>query len=374
METVRTKIAAWKIDSEEERRLAELADHDEQAKKDYVEFYRVNDPVYYEKGLKMIDKTLGTFRGALTDAQRERYTIDMVYSLHRFGCSFDEYFLLGFELLNAYGRGEFVTDKNRFDFFELYNDEDRHFMSFKDKSKTYELFQKFYKRDFLALSGEDDYKCFCEFRRRHSDFVVKPLYGSGGRGIYKYIYNADQRESGDDSDMALFHKLLEDGPVALEEVIKQDERMEALHPGSVNTVRIPTVRKKDGSVALFHPLLRAGMGDAVIDNGTSGGIMAPVDPETGIVTQKGITFDGKTYLVHPDTKTIIPGFQIPRWDEAVEMVRELAKVVEGVRYVGWDCALTESGWLMVEGNIHGQFGEQYATRRGVKRELEELLK
>lgn len=51
-------IARWKIDSDEERKLAEKADSDFAARRDYVAFYKKNDPVYYEKGLPLIEKTI----------------------------------------------------------------------------------------------------------------------------------------------------------------------------------------------------------------------------------------------------------------------------------------------------------------------------
>ena len=120
--------------------------------------------------------------------------------------------------------------------------------------------------------------------------------------------------------------------------------------------------------------MRVGIGSSIVDNAGSGGIIAPVDPETGIVTQQGITEHGKYYLRHPDTGVVFPGFQVPKWNEAVRFVNDLANVLgSGAGYVGWDCALTEKGWIMLEGNLYGQFGDQYATKIGDKNELEEIL-
>ena len=36
--------------------------------------------------------------------------------------------------------------------------------------------------------------------------------------------------------------------------------------------------------------------------------------------------------------------------EAVELVKEAAKVIPEVAYVGWDVAVTENGPLIIEGN------------------------
>ena len=68
------------------------------------------------------------------------------------------------------------------------------------------------------------------------------------------------------------------------------------------------------------------------------------------------------------------GFQIPRWNEAIEFVKELVQVVPTNRYTGWDVALTDNGWIVVEGNAKGQFVWQIATRFGFKKEIEKIMK
>lgn len=65
-------IAKWRIDSDEERDLAKKADADFVARKDYVEFYKESDPVYYEKGLPLIEKTINEFLGGGNGARKRR--------------------------------------------------------------------------------------------------------------------------------------------------------------------------------------------------------------------------------------------------------------------------------------------------------------
>lgn len=348
--------------------LARRADLNEDARKDYADYYRRQAPEYYERGLKMIRDTLDIFCGELTEKQRERYTYDMIYSLHRFGCMYDEYFLMGFEYLNAEGRDRFLTDKNRWAFYDRMNAEDKEAL-FKEKASTYAVFRDFYARELLYLSSENDLSAFQTFRRSHPTFIVKPSNGTCGRGVYIF---SDAKAT--ESDTAALRDLLANGPVVIEELIRQVPEMERLHPGSLNTVRIPTVKKANGEAVVFHPFLRIGVGTSVVDNAGSGGIFVPVDAETGLTTHRGITENGIYYLRHPDTGIVLPGIQIPKWDEAVRFVKTLANVVDGVRHVGWDCALTEKGWIMVEGNLYGQFVEQFATKVGIKAELEALLK
>ncbi len=358
--------ARWRIDSEEERRLAALADNNEAAKENYVRFYREQDPQYFEKGMAIIEGVLNTFCNGISERKRHEYIIDMIYSLHRFGCWYDEYFLLGYEFLNSRGREQFVTDKTRYYYYDKLNPGD-YFDLFKDKEKTYSLFKEFYARELIKISSEEDYEKFCQFRKRHANFIVKPSTGNRGKGVFI-------EKGSNDEDRLLFERILSNGSVVIEEIVEQVEQMARLHPESVNTVRIPTIKKYNGEVIVFHPFIRTGLGSSIVDNAGSGGIFAPVDPNTGIVTQKGITEKGKLFLTHPDTGIVIPGFQVPQWEEAVSFVKKLANVIQsGVRYVGWDCALTKKGWVMLEGNLYGQFVDQYATKVGIKKELDEIV-
>lgn len=358
-------IAGWKIDHPIERWLARAADKTKTGKKLYVWFYKVFDREYYQKGLKFIDQNIQTFLGDVTPKEKKQLIVDMVYSLHRFGCPFDEYFLFDYPNLNVHGRDSFVTDKIRWDYYARMNlDENK--ILFNDKHKAYELFQRFYKREVMQLQSDSDESAFYDFLSRHSRFIVKPFDGSGGKGIFI----ADSKEYANKSE--LFRFLREKGHVVIEELICQSEEMAALNPGAVNTVRVPTLKLRD-RVVVFGPFLRTGRGNAVVDNAFSGGILAAVDPESGICISRGVDEKGRTYLRHPETHVCYPGFQIPRWDEAVAFVTQLANVVETNHYVGWDIALTDEGWVMVEGNPRGQLVAQYATRKGVKQELESFI-
>ena len=196
---------------------------------------------------------------------------------------------------------------------------------------------------------------------------MKPLDSSGGRGVQRI----DLSTQIDLKNRYL--QLLNDynGQFIVEELVIQSDLLASLHPHSVNTVRMYTIRYDD-RIDVIHPFLRIGQGGNFVDNAFSGGIFGSIDVDTGIITA---TADerGNRYVTHPDTGEPIIGFRIPFWDEVIEFAKELAQVIPDNRYSGWDLALTDEGWIMIEGNARSQFVWQMPTQEGFMDELRTIF-
>lgn len=154
----------------------------------------------------------------------------------------------------------------------------------------------------------------------------------------------------------------------VEEIIVQAEEMAKFHPESVNTIRFVTFYHNE-IINKICAIIRIGRGGSIVDNACAGGIYAPIDLETGIVETAGTDFNLNKYIHHPYTIAQILGAQIPKWKELNELVKEIVKVVPQMKQVGWDFALTDNGWVMVEGN--GRPGVQHVIHnRGLRKEFQ----
>lgn len=363
--------AVWKLDTPFENWLGKKADKSEFFKRMYVLYYKIFDRKYYQKGLEMIQNAISDFKinnndVALRLSEKELIT-DMIYTLHRFGADFQEYFVFEFYSRNTFGREEFITNKKRYQYYHWLN-KDENFFLFEDKKKTYELFGQWYGREVLPVDSKEDKQAFLQFAEKHTVFMYKPVGGAEGRGIQKVLLHSKE-----DAEI-FFDTIIDKGRFLAEELIIQDKRMAALHEGSVNTVRVPAIICQ-GEVKIFHPFFRIGMGGAVVDNNGFGGIAASVDAQTGIVYTRGLTKKGHWYVKHPDTDAQIVGFQLPEWDALIALVKKLTPMVEGTRYIAWDFAFTEKGWVVVEANaLGGVCPLQGQDKIGRKYELLELIK
>ena len=299
----------------------------------------------------------------LSEADKDRMAKDMLYMYRRYGYSFDEYMGHRFYRKKMAERRTYVADWEHYGFADKMNDP-KNDKIFDNKFLTYQKFMPFYKREVLLVDSEDDRPAFEDFTGRSGAYVVKPVKAAMGDG-FRIV---------EEGENVTFEELMESygGSFLLEELIVQDPELAKLHPQSVNTLRIPTIRFDDETI-VFYPRLRIGQHGVRVDNAGAGGLVCNIDLESGRILSASDKA-GNVAEKHPDTGEQIIGMTIPRWDEAVAMVKELAEVVPSSRYISWDLALTKDGWVMVEGNRRGQFGWQYSQQKGGRAEIEGYLK
>ena len=165
----------------------------------------------------------------------------------------------------------------------------------------------------------------------------------------------------------LIHLYIQNNQLLIEEYINQHPDMTTLYDASVNTLRLFTFYK-DGQVYFLQAILKIGNG-GVIDNFSGGGMYTYVD-ENGTVFVEAIDKNDNVYYTHPISHTQIVGFKVPLFQEAIELVKECAKVIPEVAYVGWDVAISKDGPVLVEGNC---FPGVYQVKPSLSNKKEGLI-
>lgn len=238
-------------------------------------------------------------------------------------------------------RKTYITRGKNNKFIKQLNNKD-YWHYFKNKDEFNEKFKEFVKRDSISLSSASKEEVINWMEKTEGPLIAKPRSGACGKGILKI------NKSKFDSLDKLYEHLKENEIGILENMIIQHDDMNKLNSSCVNTIRTITVNK-DGNVNIICAYLRIGNG-AIVDNFNSGGMMSPVDIQTGKVKYVAVDKAGNIYENHPITGTEIVGFEIPMWEEAKEMVKQAAKIIPEVGIVGWDVCITDNGPALVEGN------------------------
>lgn len=296
--------------------------------------------------------------------------IDMIICAVTANIGYLDYHVFGFAKVKGAKRKSFMTMNENLSLVrQVNNPED--YKIFDNKVLFFEHFGEFTGRGFLNLEGKTaaDLKAFCEGK----DVVfAKQTETFGGQGISREAVSPET-----DYD-ELFTRLMENKQYLIEDAIVQHEKMNELYSGSVNTLRMVTLVNNQNEPHFMYALIRMGQKGAKVDNISSGGMYAPVNAE-GIITHAAFCDkEGFCHDIHPTSGTKLVGFEIPYFKEAVELVKKAALVIPGMRYVGWDIAITENGPILVEGNNFPSYDmvQNYRHRdgdEGIKAKFEEVM-
>lgn len=238
-------------------------------------------------------------------------------------------------------RDSFATEYKDNDYMNRICNSPRMLSILVDKGNFNKEYREFLGREFIDLreANEQDFLAFLE---RHDSVIVKPALDAGGSGIEKLS---------SEKAKTLYHKLIQEKKVIVEEVLIQHPEMNKINPSSVNTLRTCTCIDQEGKIKVLYMVLRIGRKDAFVDNMCAGGLFTRLSMD-GRITHPCYSAQGfgTIYTHHPDTNLPFIGIQLPMIDEVKDFAIQLAQKNPDARYVGWDIAITPDGPVVIEGN------------------------
>ena len=292
---------------------------------------------------------------------------DMLFCRLAYGFLPSEYAGFHFEKRSTEERKQFASDLDTNVFGYSVNDIAA-IQSFIDKGEGYKLVAPYYKRDAIVIEKKKDFHEFEEFVDKHPFFVKKKVFSSMGKGVELI----DTKSVGTDT-MTLFDEIIRNGKHLLEERVIQHEELAKVNPSSVNTVRCITFSTKDGIIVPYC-FFKAGRKGSFVDNAGAGGIVVGIDPDSGKCFTDGFTEYGEQYREHPESKIVFCGFELPDWQALIALCKEISSHFPKMKYLSYDLAYTDEGWILIEVNEVGQFIiPQIVQQRGIKTELIQFL-
>lgn len=270
---------------------------------------------------------------------------DMVYSSLKYNVSFLEYFQFHFYKLNREERKHFAGTGYMYE-YQLKMNPPKMRKILDDKN----AFNKAYKPFLLHQTAS------LEEIKSDINVLEKILSNASGKIVLKVSdgkcgAQVDIRNSSEFTAASLLEFIQKNGFDLVEEYIVQHPDIMRMSPSAVNTVRIFTQLDSNDEVEILGCRFRISINSSV-DNLAAGNIAAPIDEKTGLVSGPGVYSDitKEPEFVHPVTGTEIVGFQIPFWNETINLVKKAAKAFPQNRSIGWDIVITEKGPGLIEGN------------------------
>jgi hypothetical protein len=136
----------------------------------------------------------------------------------------------------------------------------------------------------------------------------------------------------------------------MQERIRQHEVLRSIHPSSINTLRLLTIRTGE-EIQLLSAVLRIGAGESTMDNWNSGGVAVPTDLQNGATDPPGLSKrEGRCVWSHPDTDVSFDGYSILLFQKSKKMVKNAHKEICQISSIGWDISISPQGPIIIEGN------------------------
>ena len=209
-----------------------------------------------------------------------------------------------------------------------------------DKALFNEIYKEYTGRKYW-INKNTNFDEFKHFVDGINYIFCKPIESGGGLGAEKYKVTSDLQ--------GLYDMLMSKDRLLVKECIEQHKEIDEFAPGCVNTVRVVVLNDENNICHTICTGIRFGNG-GVTDNFSHDGMVADVDPNTGIIRTNAIDKKGHVYEEHPISHKKFIGFKIPHWDKVHKITTDAMYVQKDVNYVGWDVAICNDKVVLVEGN------------------------
>lgn len=200
--------------------------------------------------------------------------------------------------------------------------------------------------------------------------IIKPSRESHGSGVQMFSSKDGITDIKGKTVPQLFKEYKQN--FLVQEWVRQHEKMAALNPTSVNTIRVMSYRS-GMEVLIIYSVVRIGRSGSVIDNQCAGGISTTIskDGKLGKEAFGGYTEDN---IVKTDTGITLDGYQLPSYDKAIEFVKRLHLKLPFFNIVGWDVAIQEDGApVLIEFNPNPGLS-QSAIKSGLGEYTERIIR
>jgi hypothetical protein len=178
-----------------------------------------------------------------------------------------------------------------------------------------------------------------------SCFVKKATDSYGGKGVFFFDCKTKNKKDFEE----LINSITSD--IVIQKTLEQSSIMSKLNPSSVNTIRIITLLKKNGTVKPYSTIVRMGVGGSKVDNASSGGITCGVNDD-GRLKAVAYNVKGECFKEHPDTHQKFGEIVIQCYEKCKELVVGLHPQIPHFRLVSWDLAIDQDNEpVLIEANL-----------------------
>ena len=230
----------------------------------------------------------------------------------------------------------------------------------------------------LPTEYEDGWQGLFHLLREKKKLALKPSAGTHGDGFYCLSF--------EDEKFYLNGKVMTQEEIIskiegfksfylVTEYISMNTQLKRIYDKSVNSIRMMVINRKGYNPKIAQAYMRIGSeSTGYTDNVGYGGICVMIDIESGEMYNPERIIDHKFQpcLKHPDTGVEIKG-KIPNWEIVSEAIPEICRYFPELEYLGFDIAITDEGFQIIEVNIHQDLHKVATHSEEIKEYFREKL-
>lgn len=204
---------------------------------------------------------------------------------------------------------------------------------------------------------EENVEGLCKLLKKKKKLALKPSAGTHGDGFYclayekgRYMANGESLGRNGIAELIAGFKSF----YVVTEYIEMHDEIKKIYAKSVNSIRVMVINSNGYDPRIMQSYMRIGSSrTGYTDNVGYGGICVMVNKDTGEMYQPE-TITNHVFSpcpTHPDTGTPIAGV-IPNWELICTKIKEICRYLAELEYLGFDIAVTNDGFRVIEINIH----------------------
>lgn len=184
--------------------------------------------------------------------------------------------------------------------------------------------------------------------------ICKPSIQSGrGRNIFRLTANNNQIKLNGSVKSLHDLKMIYPAGFILQESLRQHSVLSAIHPESLNTLRVTTLRFEE-QILVLSALLKMGNEGHYLDKMVTGGLVSGIR-EDGRLYDFAYDNSFNKHYEHPSTGVQFSPVKIPSYDDVKRQVVDAHKTLHYFDMISWDMAISEHAEpVLVELNLRNQ--------------------
>jgi len=284
-----------------------------------------------------------------------------------YNLSLEDYFIFSFFNKNKSERIKWAGTGYMYEYQKIMNKKNK-IIYLEDKKIFLNKYKEFVKRKWFSIENINDLENALDYFNLHNIKYFVTKYSKGQTGSCVEIININDYSNAE--EMFKYFKLKKYD--LIEEFVNQCNYLNRISSSGLNTLRVITQLDINNKVNILGCRLRLTV-NSPIDNLSAGNFALAIDTNNGKAISNGIFMDIQKEDIefHPVSQFEISTIKLPNWKALLEFIYKVANLDTDLKTVGWDIAITEEGFELIEGNHNwGKTLYQLPINTGCKSILE----